>query len=163
MVADVCFICCRSNIYVNGKPKDDTFEHLTGYVEQNDLHNGQATVREALEFSAYLRLPASVDEHTRATFVDEVMALVGLTSIQNRMIGDVSQPSLSSGQLKLLTIAVELVANPSIIFLDEPVRSESRLAESCCCRPHLQLQTDRCVACYKLDQWLMSYLSLCCT
>jgi ABC-type multidrug transport system ATPase subunit len=109
-----------SNIFVNGRPKDDTFEHLTGYVEQNDLHNGQATVKEALEFSAHLRLPASVDAHTREAFIQEVMELVGLTTIQNRMIGDASQPSLSTGQLKLLTIAVELVANPSIIFLDEP-------------------------------------------
>lgn len=109
----------ESNIFVNGKPKDATFEHLTGYVEQNDLHNGQATVREALEFSAHLRLPSTVDKHTRDTFVHEVMDLVGLTSIQNRMIGDVSQPSLSTGQLKLLTIAVELVANPSIIFLGQ--------------------------------------------
>jgi len=76
-----------------------------------------ATVKEALEFSAKLRLPASVSDATRANFIDEVMHLVGLSSIQNRMIGDASQPSLSTGQLKLLTIAVELVANPAIIFL----------------------------------------------
>lgn len=76
-----------------------------------------ATVKEALEFSAKLRLPASVSDTTRANFIDEVMHLVGLASIQNRMIGDASQPSLSTGQLKLLTIAVELVANPAIIFL----------------------------------------------
>lgn len=83
-----------------------------------------ATVRESLEFSAKLRLPASVSEETRTHFIDEVMQLVGLTNFQNRMVGDVSQPSLSTGQLKLLTIAVELVANPSILFLDEPTSGE---------------------------------------
>jgi ABC-type multidrug transport system ATPase subunit len=81
---------------------------LPGYVEQQDIHNGMATVREALTFSAKLRLPASVTDVTREAFVDEVMGLVGLTSVQHRMIGDVSQPSLSTGQLKLLTIAVEV-------------------------------------------------------
>ncbi len=71
-----------------------------------------ATVRESLEFSAKLRLPSSVSTEPRNHFVQEVMELVGLTNFQNRMVGDVSQPSLSTGQLKLLTIAVELVANP---------------------------------------------------
>ena len=109
-----------ANIFVNGRSKDPkTFASITGYVEQTDIHNGMATVKEALDFSAKLRLPASVDDATREHFVHEVMGLVGLTTIQNRMIGDASQPSLSTGQLKLLTIAVELVANPSIIFLDE--------------------------------------------
>ena len=107
----------ESNIFVNGRPKDSNFEHLTGYVEQNDIHVGQATVREALEFSALLRLPKSVDKPTREAFINEVMELVGLTQIQNRMIGDAAEPSLSTGQLKLLTIATELVANPAIIFL----------------------------------------------
>jgi ABC-type multidrug transport system ATPase subunit len=109
------------NIFVNGVSKDPiTFASITGYVEQNDIHNGMATVREALDFSAKLRLPISVTDEVRSAFVDEVMTLVGLSTVQHRMIGDISQPSLSTGQLKLLTIAVELVANPSIIFLDEP-------------------------------------------
>jgi len=98
-------------------------------------HNGMATVKEALEFSAKLRLPASVSDATRANFIDEVMHLVGLSSIQNRMIGDASQPSLSTGQLKLLTIAVELVANPAIIFLGTSLRTSRTLARAtllCC-------------------------------
>jgi ABC-type multidrug transport system ATPase subunit len=52
--------------------------------------------------------------------VEEVMALVGLSHIAGRLIGDAALPGLSQGQLKLVTIAVELVANPSVIFLDEP-------------------------------------------
>jgi len=111
----------ESNIFVNGRPKDaETFARMTGYVEQNDIHVGAATVREALEFSARLRLPASVSAQTRANFIDEVMALVDLTPIQHRLVGDTEEPSLSNAQLKLLTIAVELVANPPILFLDEP-------------------------------------------
>jgi len=109
------------DILVNGHPKDPlTFDKLTGYVEQQDIHIGTATVREALLFSAYMRLPVSVDQAAREKFCDEVMALVGLSHIANRLIGDAALPGLSQGQLKLVTIAVELVANPSVIFLDEP-------------------------------------------
>ena len=109
------------DILVNGRPKDTaSFNHLTGYVEQQDLHMGLHTVREALDFSANIRLPASVPETQRTKWVEEVMSLVGLTRIGHRIIGDAASPGLSPGQMKLVTIAVELVANPSVLFLDEP-------------------------------------------
>jgi ABC-type multidrug transport system ATPase subunit/ABC-type multidrug transport system permease subunit len=109
----------EGDILVNGKPKiEKSFNQLTGYVEQQDLHMGLTTVREALVFSAKLRLPISVSEKQRLAWVDEVMNLVGLTRIQHRLIGDAAVAGLSPGQLKLLTIAVELVANPSVLFLD---------------------------------------------
>jgi ABC-type multidrug transport system ATPase subunit len=76
------------DILVNGQPKQtESFARLTGYVEQMDIHIGTATVREALQFSAKLRLPTSVSDDAREKFVEEVMALVGLSSIANRLIG----------------------------------------------------------------------------
>jgi len=110
-------------VWLNGvktNVNDVAFQQVAGYVEQNDLHVGFTTVQEALRFSAQLRLPKSVSETTRNRWVDEVMKLVGLTRIAHRLIGDASLPGLSPGQLKLVTIGVELVANPSILFLDEP-------------------------------------------
>ena len=107
-------------IRINGAPKSVAASNLLAYVEQQDVHLPTATVREALEFSAKLRLPPTVDAETRHAFVISVMELVGLTTVANRLVGNAASPSLSSGQLKLLTIAVELVANPSILFLDEP-------------------------------------------
>ena len=109
------------DILVNGRPKDTkSFNNLTGYVEQQDLHMGLHTVREALDFSAKIRLPASVTKKQRDDWVEEVMQLVGLARIGHRIIGDAATPGLSPGQMKLVTIAVELVANPSVLFLDEP-------------------------------------------
>ncbi|MCO5595687.1 hypothetical protein L7F22_049732 [Adiantum nelumboides] len=77
-------------------------------------------VKESLVYSAWLRLPSEIDKHTKEMFVDEVMELVELTPIADASVGLPSVNGLSTEQRKRLTIAVELVANPSIIFMDEP-------------------------------------------
>lgn len=58
--------------------------------------------------------------HVLQMFVEEVMELVELNSIRNCLVGLPGVSGLSTEQRKRLTIAVELVANPSIIFMDEP-------------------------------------------
>lgn len=53
-------------------------------------------------------------------FIEEVMELVELTPLKNAIVGLLGSNGLSTQQRKRLTIAVELVANPSIIFMDDP-------------------------------------------
>ena len=53
-------------------------------------------------------------------FVEEVMELVELKPLRQALVGLPSENGLSTEQRKRQTIAVELVANPSIIFMDEP-------------------------------------------
>ncbi|MED6142825.1 transcription factor [Stylosanthes scabra] len=109
------------NITISGYPKkQETFARISGYCEQNDIHSPHVTVYESLFFSAWLRLSAEINLETRKMFIDEVMELVELTPLRNAIVGLPGVNGLSTEQRKRLTIAVELVANPSIIFMDEP-------------------------------------------
>ncbi|CAN6452411.1 unnamed protein product [Victoria cruziana] len=111
----------EGSIYVSGYPKrQDTFARISGYCEQNDIHSPHVTVYESLVYSAWLRLSPDVKSDTRKLFVEEVMELVELNPIRNALVGLPGVYGLSTEQRKRLTIAVELVANPSIIFMDEP-------------------------------------------
>ncbi|KAK8467132.1 hypothetical protein PHAVU_008G261600 [Phaseolus vulgaris] len=111
----------EGDIKISGYPKEQrTFARVSGYVEQNDIHSPQVTIEESLLFSSALRLPREVDVPKRLEFVEQVMKLVELDSLKNALVGMPGSSGLSTEQRKRLTIAVELVANPSIIFMDEP-------------------------------------------
>lgn len=111
----------EGNISISGYPKkQETFARIAGYCEQTDIHSPNVTVWESIMYSAWLRLPKEVDKNIRMMFVDEVMELVELDSIEDAIVGLPGVNGLSTEQRKRLTIAVELVANPSIIFMDEP-------------------------------------------
>ena len=77
------------------------------------------TVAEVLHFNAELRLPASVDPSTRRQFVADVLRLLELTPISDSVVGPPGG-GLSFEELKRVTIGAEVVANPSIVFCDEP-------------------------------------------
>ncbi|KAH9313294.1 hypothetical protein KI387_028329, partial [Taxus chinensis] len=111
----------EGSITISGYPKQqETFARISGYCEQNDIHSPYVTVYESLVYSAWLRLPKEVDPQARKMFVDEVMDLVELNNLRESLVGLPGVNGLSTEQRKRLTIAVELVANPSIIFMDEP-------------------------------------------
>ncbi|KAL3720970.1 hypothetical protein ACJRO7_005737 [Eucalyptus globulus] len=111
----------EGDIKISGFPKkQETFARISGYCEQNDIHSPQVTVRESLIYSAFLRLPKEVGKEEKMIFVDEVMELVELDNLKDALVGLPGITGLSTEQRKRLTIAVELVANPSIIFMDEP-------------------------------------------
>ncbi|XP_044505622.1 ABC transporter G family member 39-like isoform X2 [Mangifera indica] len=111
----------EGSIHISGYPKNqETFTRVSGYCEQNDIHSPHITVYESLLYSAWLRLPSEIDTKLRKMFVEEVMELIELKPLRNALVGLPGIDGLSTEQRKRLTIAVELVANPSIIFMDEP-------------------------------------------
>ncbi|VVA18637.1 PREDICTED: pleiotropic drug resistance [Prunus dulcis] len=111
----------EGDIRISGYPKkQETFARISGYCEQTDIHSPQVTIKESLIYSAFLRLPKEVNNEEKMIFVDQVMELVELDGLKNALVGLPGISGLSTEQRKRLTIAVELVANPSIIFMDEP-------------------------------------------
>ncbi|XP_022882360.1 ABC transporter G family member 32-like isoform X1 [Olea europaea var. sylvestris] len=111
----------EGSINISGYPKkQETFARISGYCEQNDIHSPCLTVLESLLFSAWLRLASDIDLETQKAFVEEVMELVELFPLRGALVGLPGVDGLSTEQRKRLTIAVELVANPSIVFMDEP-------------------------------------------
>ncbi|UZP36820.1 hypothetical protein NXS19_004636 [Fusarium pseudograminearum] len=109
----------EGSIMVNGRPQGITFQRTTGYCEQNDIHEPTATVLEALRFSARLRQPYEISESDKFAYVDQIIELLELGSLKHALVGAPGQ-GLSIEQRKRLTLAVELVAKPSLLFLDEP-------------------------------------------
>ncbi|KAH7655219.1 Xenobiotic-transporting ATPase protein [Dioscorea alata] len=111
----------EGDIRIGGYPKaQETFSRISGYCEQTDIHSPQITVEESVIFSAWLRLPKDIGSKTKYEFVNEVLETIELDDIKDTLVGRQGVDGLSTEQRKRLTIAVELVANPSILFMDEP-------------------------------------------
>ncbi|KAK5843041.1 hypothetical protein PVK06_005470 [Gossypium arboreum] len=111
----------EGDIRIGGYPKvQDTFARVSSYCEQNDIHSPLITVEESVVYSAWLRLPSHIDSKTKDEFVNMVIETIELDGVRDCLVGIPGVNGLSTEQRKRLTIAVELVANPSIIFMDEP-------------------------------------------
>ncbi|KAL8105525.1 hypothetical protein AgCh_029351 [Apium graveolens] len=111
----------EGDIRIGGSPRvQHTFARVSGYCEQSDIHSPHITVEESVAFSAFLRLPSQIDAKARTEFIRDVLERVELDGIRNHLVGTPGRSGLSNEQRKRLTIAVELVSNPSIIFMDEP-------------------------------------------
>ncbi|MEU9046057.1 MULTISPECIES: FHA domain-containing protein [unclassified Kitasatospora] len=86
-----------------------------GLVPQDDILHTQLTVRRALSYAAELRFPGDTAPHEREARVLEVIHELGLDNRADQVIA-----SLSGGQRKRVSVALELLTKPSLLFLDEP-------------------------------------------
>ncbi|MFE7074972.1 FHA domain-containing protein [Streptomyces sp. NPDC057620] len=86
-----------------------------GLVPQEDILHAQLTVRRALAYAAELRFPQDTAKAEREARVDEVIRELGLGQRAGQPIH-----SLSGGQRKRVSVALELLTKPSLLFLDEP-------------------------------------------
>lgn len=105
---------------INGHALDESFQRRTGYVQQQDIHMAEMTVREALRFSASLRQPRETPPEEKNAYVEKIISILGLDEYAEAVIGHPGK-GLSAEKRKRTTIGLELVARPSLlIFVDEP-------------------------------------------
>ena len=93
----------------------EQMKYEIGFVPQEDLLRGSDSVYDTLSNAAEMKLPRSVDDDARDQRIDQVLDQLGLSREKETLVS-----KLSGGQRKRLSIAVELISNPSLFFLDEP-------------------------------------------
>ncbi|KYQ50171.1 ATP-binding cassette sub-family G member 4, partial [Trachymyrmex zeteki] len=122
---------CRGiggSININGQLRDiREFKKMSCYIMQNDLMQPNLTVFEAMSFAADLKLGRRKSKSQKCAAIDEILSTLRLTGTR-----DTLTDRLSGGERKRLTIALELVNNPPVIFLDEPTTGLDELSSSQC-------------------------------
>jgi ABC transport system ATP-binding/permease protein len=107
--------CNSGTIYLNGDDLASNFNiyrNSIGYVPQSDIVHTNLQVREVLTYAARLRLPPDADI---PGIVENTLHQIELSGRQNTLV-----KNLSGGQLKRVSIGVELLTDPKLFFLDEP-------------------------------------------
>ncbi|KAM6177402.1 broad substrate specificity ATP-binding cassette transporter ABCG2-like [Erethizon dorsatum] len=107
-------------ILINGEPHPANFKCYSGYVAQDDVMKGTLTVRENLQFSAALRLPTTMTNQEKDEKVNEIIKELDLDKVADSKVGTEFIHGLSGAERKKTSIGMELVTDPSILFLDEP-------------------------------------------
>ncbi|KAI4894233.1 hypothetical protein NFI96_025424 [Prochilodus magdalenae] len=107
-------------VLIDGAPQPPNFKCLSGYVVQDDVVMGTLTVRENLRFSAALRLPMSVSQKEKEKKVELLIEELGLTKVADSRVGTQLIRGISGGERKRTNIGMELIIDPSVLFLDEP-------------------------------------------
>jgi ATP-binding cassette subfamily G (WHITE) protein 2 len=108
-------------VTINGvEASAEILGNIAGYVKQEDLLLPTATVREAIEFSARLRLPISKSKRERDISISNAIDHLDMRVKADSRIGSDEERGLSGGQRRRTSIGLELVTKPGILLLDEP-------------------------------------------
>lgn len=100
---------------VGGKEIDPVaFRRNIAYVMQDDALMATATPREALRFSASLRLPATTSDTEIDELVEKLLVDLGLTDCADVLIGGAMIKGISGGQRKRTSVGVEIITDPSV-------------------------------------------------
>lgn len=108
----------QGDVFINGinlYQNFDSLKKLVGYVPQLDIVYDNLTLYDMLLYTAKLRLPKDITSAERENVIQRAINMVELSEKKDSFI-----KSLSGGQRKRASIAVELLSDPNLLFLDEP-------------------------------------------
>jgi len=104
---------------INIHQESEKIEGLIGYVSQDDLLIEELTVFQNLYYNAKLCF-ANYDKEQLEEVVNDTLEDLGLYDIKNMVVGAPLNKKISGGQRKRLNIALELIREPAVLFMDEP-------------------------------------------
>ncbi|PAN11425.1 hypothetical protein PAHAL_2G162800 [Panicum hallii] len=109
----------KGDILINGRQQKLAFG-TSAYVTQENVLMATLTVREAIYYSAQIQLPDTMTVAEKLARADDTIQEMGLTSALDTRIGGRETKGISGGQRKRLTICLEILTRPRLLFLDEP-------------------------------------------
>lgn len=135
------------SVRMNGQERDiknpEEFKRLSCYIQQDDYIRMELTVGEAMTYTADLKLGNTFSKKKKKEQIEGLLEMLGLSHCWNTR-----SSRLSGGQRKRLSIALELISNPPIIFLDEPTTGlDSSSCSQCISLLKLLAQQGRTVIC----------------
>lgn len=96
------------------------YRNIIGYVSQEDTLLPSLTVEQTISYAAQLKLPTALSPNTVQRIVRRIIETLKLQHCAQTLIGGDTTRGISGGEKRRVSIAVELLANPRILFLDEP-------------------------------------------
>ncbi|MGQ1785302.1 ATP-binding cassette domain-containing protein, partial [Saccharicrinis sp. GN24d3] len=111
------------DLYQNYSPANNS---IIGYVPQDDILFEELTVYQNLDFNAQLCL-SNYSEEKRKEYVHKMLYDLDLYGVKDLVVGNLLNKLISGGQRKRLNIALELIREPAILFVDEPTSGLSSL------------------------------------
>ncbi|MBA0667155.1 hypothetical protein Goklo_000277 [Gossypium klotzschianum] len=111
----------KGNITLNGEVVESrVLKSISAYVMQHDLLFPMLTVEETLMFAAEFRVPRTMSKSKKRTRVQALIDQLGLRNATETVIGDESHRGVSGGERRRVSIGVDIIHDPIILFLDEP-------------------------------------------
>lgn len=107
------------SVFLNGRKTKLSFG-TAAYVTQDDNLIGTLTVRETISYSARLRLPDKMPWSDKRALVESTIVEMGLQDCADTVIGNWHLRGISGGEKRRVSIALEILMRPRLLFLDEP-------------------------------------------
>ncbi|KAK4280676.1 hypothetical protein QN277_012268 [Acacia crassicarpa] len=111
----------QGSVRIDGKPVNASYmKMVSSYVMQEDQLFPMLTVFETFMFAAEVRLPPTLSKEEKKQRVHELLDQLGLQSAANTKIGDEGTRGVSGGERRRVSIGIDIIHKPALLFLDEP-------------------------------------------
>ncbi|XP_021296101.1 ABC transporter G family member 16-like [Herrania umbratica] len=111
----------KGNVTLNGEVLESRMlKVISAYVMQDDLLYPMLTVEETLMFAAEFRLPRTLSKSKKKMRVQALIDQLGLRNAAKTVIGDEGHRGVSGGERRRVSIGIDIIHDPIILFLDEP-------------------------------------------